>query len=65
MIFRLKTDINIQVGGILVMPLNDQLMQITRKSETSWESKAVLAVSFSTLQLPSSEESNTVLLRMY
>lgn len=45
-------DLNFQIGGILVMPLNDKLMQITRKSETEWDSKSVLSVSFSTLQIP-------------
>ncbi|KAL1140698.1 hypothetical protein AAG570_000628 [Ranatra chinensis] len=48
----------LKVGGILVMPINDQLMQIIRKTETTWESRAVLPVSFSTLQLPSPEETN-------
>ncbi|XP_075220535.1 protein-L-isoaspartate O-methyltransferase domain-containing protein 1-like [Lycorma delicatula] len=46
----------IKVGGILVMPLNDQLLQITRKSETVWERKIVLPVSFATLQLPTAAE---------
>lgn len=43
----------ISVGGILVMPLNDQLLQIRRISETSWETKNVLPVSFASLVLPS------------
>ena len=39
----------IKVGGILVMPINDQLLQIYRKSDVNWESKAVLPVSFASL----------------
>nr|CAD7400112.1 unnamed protein product [Timema cristinae]CAD7428655.1 unnamed protein product [Timema monikensis] len=42
----------IKVGGILVMPLNDQLLQIVRSSETEWEIKSVLPVSFASLLLP-------------
>jgi len=42
----------IQVGGVLVMPLNDQLLQIVRTSETTWDVKSVLPVSFATLLLP-------------
>uniref|UniRef100_A0A069DV09 Protein-l-isoaspartated-aspartate o-methyltransferase n=1 Tax=Panstrongylus megistus TaxID=65343 RepID=A0A069DV09_9HEMI len=49
----------LKVGGVLVMPLNDQLMQITRKSDVTWESRVVLPVSFSTLQLPAPEDNNT------
>uniref|UniRef100_A0A0K8S8V3 FAS1 domain-containing protein n=1 Tax=Lygus hesperus TaxID=30085 RepID=A0A0K8S8V3_LYGHE len=48
----------LKVGGVLVMPLNDKLMQITRKSEFGWESKSVLSVSFSTLQLPQPNDSS-------
>ncbi|KAK3091982.1 hypothetical protein FSP39_024194 [Pinctada imbricata] len=42
----------IKVGGILVMPLNDQLVKIRRTEETSWESKSVMSVSFATLVTP-------------
>jgi len=42
----------IKVGGVLVMPLNDQLLQIVRTSETTWDVKSVLPVSFATLLLP-------------
>lgn len=45
----------IKVGGILVMPLNDQLQQIKRTTETSWETKNVLPVSFASLIIPSTE----------
>ncbi|KAG8295738.1 Protein-L-isoaspartate O-methyltransferase domain-containing protein 1 [Homalodisca vitripennis] len=36
------------------MPHNDQLLQITRVTQTQWEHKSVLPVSFSTLQIPTS-----------
>jgi hypothetical protein len=38
------------------MPLNDQLLQIVRTSETSWDVKSVLPVSFATLLLPEKRE---------
>lgn len=51
----------LKVGGILVMPLNDQLLQITRTGVNSWETESILPVSFASLVLPSAEESlNTV-----
>ncbi|XP_074031779.1 protein-L-isoaspartate O-methyltransferase domain-containing protein 1 isoform X2 [Leptinotarsa decemlineata] len=42
----------LKVGGILVMPLNDTLMQIKRTTETTWESKSLLPVSFASLIQP-------------
>ncbi|GJQ71538.1 hypothetical protein Trydic_g11246 [Trypoxylus dichotomus] len=42
----------LRVGGILVMPLNDHLMQIKRTSEVTWEDHSVLPVSFATLVHP-------------
>uniref|UniRef100_A0A6P7FGF4 Uncharacterized protein LOC114327769 isoform X2 n=1 Tax=Diabrotica virgifera virgifera TaxID=50390 RepID=A0A6P7FGF4_DIAVI len=39
----------LKVGGILVMPLNDQLMQIKRTSSTNWETTSLLPVSFASL----------------
>ncbi|XP_051969893.1 protein-L-isoaspartate O-methyltransferase domain-containing protein 1-like [Xyrauchen texanus] len=39
----------LKVGGILVMPIDDQLTQITRTGQSSWESKNILAVSFAPL----------------
>ncbi|CAG9833977.1 unnamed protein product [Diabrotica balteata] len=39
----------LKVGGILVMPLNDQLMQIKRSSTTYWETTSLLPVSFASL----------------
>ncbi|KAG8224435.1 hypothetical protein J437_LFUL001385 [Ladona fulva] len=49
----------LKVGGVLVMPLNHQLMQITRLSETVWETNAVLPVSFASLILPVSNNENS------
>ncbi|XP_061175493.1 protein-L-isoaspartate O-methyltransferase domain-containing protein 1-like [Saccostrea echinata] len=50
----------IKVGGILVMPLNDQLVCITRTSETVWSSKSVMSVSFATLVTPTQAENVNV-----
>ncbi|XP_023218186.1 protein-L-isoaspartate O-methyltransferase domain-containing protein 1-like [Centruroides sculpturatus] len=52
----------IKVGGILVMPLNDQLLQITRTGETTWDIKNLLPVSFASLVKPVPQEalSNSV-----
>lgn len=47
----------IKVGGILVMPVNDQLLQVTRTEDTKWESKFILPVSFASLVLPNSKNS--------
>ncbi|XP_037792333.1 protein-L-isoaspartate O-methyltransferase domain-containing protein 1-like [Penaeus monodon] len=44
----------INEGGILVMPLNDQLVKITRKGPSSWEVESLLPVSFSSLVMPDS-----------
>ncbi|XP_030625031.1 protein-L-isoaspartate O-methyltransferase domain-containing protein 1 [Chanos chanos] len=41
--------IMLKVGGILVMPVEDQLTQITRTGQNTWESKNILAVSFAPL----------------
>lgn len=40
------------VGGILVMPVNDQLLQMKRIDGKSWEVKSVLPVSFASLVVP-------------
>lgn len=50
----------IKVGGVLVMPLNDQLLQIRRVTETEWSSRNVLPVSFATLVTPCKEKSDIV-----
>ncbi|XP_077581278.1 protein-L-isoaspartate O-methyltransferase domain-containing protein 1 [Stigmatopora nigra] len=39
----------LKVGGILVLPIEDQLTQITRMGQCMWESKNILAVSFAPL----------------
>ncbi|KAK2722527.1 protein-L-isoaspartate O-methyltransferase domain-containing protein 1-like [Artemia franciscana] len=40
------------INGILIMPMEDQLLKFTRKSESSWDCKSLLPVSFSSLVLP-------------
>lgn len=40
------------IGGILVMPANDQLTQVTRISADEFESKSLLSVTFASLVLP-------------
>lgn len=42
----------LKVGGILVMPLNEKLLQIRRTSETNWEVRSLLPVSFASLIEP-------------
>lgn len=42
----------IKVGGVLVMPLNERLIQAKRTGETEWEVKNILPVSFATLVVP-------------
>lgn len=42
----------LKVGGILVMPLNEKLLQISRLSETMWDIKSLLPVSFASLIEP-------------
>ncbi|GAB6021495.1 hypothetical protein CHUAL_004101 [Chamberlinius hualienensis] len=39
----------LKVGGILVMPVSDQLLQVTRTDTTKWEVKRILQVSFASL----------------
>lgn len=48
----------IKVGGVLVMPLNDNLLQVRRVGEAEWVSRSVLNVSFATLRVPSKEEAD-------
>ncbi|KRT81390.1 hypothetical protein AMK59_5592 [Oryctes borbonicus] len=50
----------VRVGGILVMPLNDHLMQIKRTSEVTWEDRSVLPVSFATLIYPAQDKQEIV-----
>ncbi|XP_072898654.1 protein-L-isoaspartate O-methyltransferase domain-containing protein 1 [Hemitrygon akajei] len=42
----------LKVGGILVMPMEDQLTQIIRTGQNTWETKNILAVSFAPLIQP-------------
>uniref|UniRef100_UPI00398F27CA protein-L-isoaspartate O-methyltransferase domain-containing protein 1 isoform X1 n=1 Tax=Pristiophorus japonicus TaxID=55135 RepID=UPI00398F27CA len=42
----------LKVGGILVMPMEDQLTQIMRTGQNTWETKNILAVSFAPLIQP-------------
>ncbi|KFM76490.1 Protein-L-isoaspartate O-methyltransferase domain-containing protein 1, partial [Stegodyphus mimosarum] len=49
----------VRIGGILVMPLKDHLLQVTRTSETSYEVKNLLPVSFASLVLPKPNEALT------
>lgn len=42
----------LKINGILVMPMNDQLVQVTRTSETNWSTKTILPVSFASLIVP-------------
>ncbi|UYV77843.1 PCMTD1 [Cordylochernes scorpioides] len=46
----------LNLNGILVMPVNDQLYQITRLSETEWKSETLLPVSFASLIPPNTSE---------
>ncbi|KAL3274131.1 hypothetical protein HHI36_015545 [Cryptolaemus montrouzieri] len=42
----------LKIGGILVVPINEHLMQFKRISETAWTSKTLLPVSFALLVQP-------------
>ncbi|XP_053625742.1 uncharacterized protein LOC128683808 [Plodia interpunctella] len=46
----------IKVGGILVMPLEDNLVQVRRVSDHEWTSRTVLNVSFATLSVPTKQD---------
>ncbi|KAK7495927.1 hypothetical protein BaRGS_00012917 [Batillaria attramentaria] len=50
----------IKIGGILVMPLNDQLLQVRRIAETEWVTRSVLPVSFAILVPPCKEKMDIV-----
>lgn len=43
----------LKINGILVMPFNDQLVQVTRKSVSEYDTKIILPVNFATLVTPS------------
>lgn len=55
----------VEVGGILVMPMNDQLLQIRRLDENSWAANSVLPVSFASLVLPQADLPEDVVLRKF
>ncbi|KAF5279224.1 hypothetical protein FQR65_LT03472 [Abscondita terminalis] len=50
----------LKIGGILVMPLNDQLVQVKRTSESNWDVRSLLPVSFATLIQPQKGEQELV-----
>ncbi|XP_026742895.1 uncharacterized protein LOC113504677 [Trichoplusia ni] len=51
----------IKVGGVLVMPLNDNLVQIKRNGVDEWSSRNLLNVSFATLKIPTHEEAGEII----
>ena len=48
----------LNIHGILVMPMNDQLIQVTRNSEDSYSCKTILPVSFASLIVPNPVNTN-------
>uniref|UniRef100_A0A1Y1JYW7 Protein-L-isoaspartate O-methyltransferase domain-containing protein n=1 Tax=Photinus pyralis TaxID=7054 RepID=A0A1Y1JYW7_PHOPY len=50
----------LKIGGILVMPLDDQLVQIKRTSESNWDVRSLLPVSFATLIQPQNGDQDIV-----
>ncbi|KPJ00204.1 Protein-L-isoaspartate O-methyltransferase domain-containing protein 1 [Papilio xuthus] len=46
----------IRIGGILVMPLNDTLVQVRRLGAREWATRSLLNVSFAPLQLPNEDD---------
>ncbi|GFY57437.1 protein-L-isoaspartate O-methyltransferase domain-containing protein 2 [Trichonephila inaurata madagascariensis] len=46
----------VKVGGILIMPLNEKLLKITRITENKWHTVKVLSVSFAPLISPPSSK---------
>lgn len=50
----------LKIGGILVMPMNDQLIQIKRSSQVTWETQSLIPVSFANLILPSADKRETL-----
>ena len=50
----------LKVGGILAMPIEDQLTQIMRTGQNTWGSKNILAVSFALLVQPSKNDKGTL-----
>ncbi|CAH1378524.1 protein-L-isoaspartate O-methyltransferase domain-containing protein 2-like [Tenebrio molitor] len=50
----------IKVGGTLVIPINERLIEMRRMSETSWNTHYLLSVSFTTLIKPEQVNQETV-----
>ncbi|GIY81805.1 protein-L-isoaspartate O-methyltransferase domain-containing protein 2 [Caerostris darwini] len=50
----------VKIGGILIMPLNEKLLKITRVSETKWHTVKVLSVSFAPLVAPDTSKEQCV-----
>lgn len=55
----------LKVGGILVMPLNEQLLQIKRVTETVYDVRSLLPVSFATLISPSEGKQDLIQICKY
>nr|XP_002121608.3 protein-L-isoaspartate O-methyltransferase domain-containing protein 1 isoform X2 [Ciona intestinalis] len=51
----------LNINGILVVPLSDQLQAITRTGQTTFESKTILPVNFATLVIPQEPKSLSLL----
>lgn len=49
----------LKVDGILVMPINDQLVQVTRVAEDKFVSKNILPVTFATLVVPTKNNTSS------
>lgn len=54
----------LKVGGILIMPLNDSLVQIERKSIDEFSRTDILPVSFASLIQPENDEGNVELVEL-
>jgi len=52
----------LEIGGILVMPINDQLVQVRRLAENSWTVTNLLSVSFASLLMPGQDLVDDVVL---
>ncbi|XP_075729826.1 protein-L-isoaspartate O-methyltransferase domain-containing protein 1-like isoform X2 [Rhipicephalus microplus] len=51
----------LKIGGVLVMPCNDQLVQVKRTAEDVWAEKNILPVSFASLVPPQRDCAEVVL----
>lgn len=55
----------IKIGGILVVPIGENLMQYKRTSETQWESRPLLPVAFANLLRENEQTQDLVKLRKF